>query len=347
MTYLMDHWTLLKNFLVFHHLHHWAAASLVFSLCLVVFLILWKILKGKFIKWSAQTPEFWDDFLVKRISLPAKVFIWLSALGIAIDFIPPELRGAHRIVLGLKLAFIVTMIWALERVIGVLFLTKDHRFSTNPTTNNFLLIISRIVIFSLGLLVILDTMGISITPLLASLGVGSLAVALALQDTLTNFFAGMHLMTDRPVRIGDYVKVDNIEGTVVRISWRSTRIQMGSNDTVALPNSKMASSLLINYSLPSRESTINLEMRVGLESDFSQIERLVKTVGQEVMNSVPGGVPGFEVLARFHSISDLGLNFTVCLRAKTYPDNGLVKHEFLKAILLSFRSAGIDIPVRK
>src|SRR2546429_328365 len=102
-----------------------------------------------------------------------------------------------------------------------------------------------------GVLVLLSVLGIHITPILTALGVGGLAVALALQDSLANLFAGMHLLADKPIRVGDYVKIaDTTEGYVVDIGWRSTRIRMLQNTVVVVPNKKVAESIITNYDLP-------------------------------------------------------------------------------------------------
>src|SRR5262249_59733874 len=98
------------------------------------------------------------------------------------------------------------------------------------------------VVFVIGLLVLLTALGIAITPILTALGVGGLAIALALQDTLGNLFAGLHLLADRPIRVGDYVRlsVENVEGHVLDVGWRSTRIRMLQNNVVVVPNKRVA-----------------------------------------------------------------------------------------------------------
>src|SRR5207302_9529306 len=89
------------------------------------------------------------------------------------------------------------------------------------------------VVFLIGFLVLLDALGIQITPILTALSVGGLAVALALQDTLSNLFAGVHLLADKPIRVGDYVKIaDTVEGYVVDIGWRSTCVSILQNKAV-------------------------------------------------------------------------------------------------------------------
>ncbi|WP_354001270.1 mechanosensitive ion channel domain-containing protein [uncultured Methylophaga sp.] len=108
--------------------------------------------------------------------------------------------------------------------------------------------ITRAIILGLGLLIILGTMGITITPIIASLGITSLAVALALQPTLTNFFSGVQLVIDKPIRVGDFIELDSGEqGFVEKIGWRTTWIRMLPNNFIIIPNSVLSQSKIINY----------------------------------------------------------------------------------------------------
>ena len=97
----------------------------------------------------------------------------------------------------------------------------------------------RVAVAILALITALESLGVPVAPLLTTLGIGSLAVALALQDTLANFFAGLYLLADRPVRTGDYVKLhEGAEGFVETIGWRSSRLRTSSNNIVVVPNSQ-------------------------------------------------------------------------------------------------------------
>jgi len=107
----------------------------------------------------------------------------------------------------------------------------------------------RVTIWIVGALVLLGSLGVSITPMVTALGIGGLAISLALQDTLSNFFAGLHLLIEKPIRPGDFVKLEwGQEGYVATIGWRTTRLRMMSNDLVIVPNNKLTQSVVINYS---------------------------------------------------------------------------------------------------
>jgi small-conductance mechanosensitive channel len=197
----------------------------------------------------------------------------------------------------------------------------------------------------LGLLVVLNGLGLSITPMLTALGVGGLAVALALQEPLANFFAGVFITLAGQIRVGDYVKLDSgQEGYVVDFSWRSTRLRMLANNLIVVPNAKLAQAIVVNHHLPSRDLAVLVDVGVDYASDLRHVERIVGEVGREVMREVPGGVPDFEPFIRYHTFGDSSINCTVILRAEEFVDQYLLKHEFVKRLHSRFNSEGIVIP---
>jgi len=197
----------------------------------------------------------------------------------------------------------------------------------------------------LGLLVILNGLGLSIAPMLTALGVGGLAVALALQEPLANFFAGLFLTLAGQVRLGDYVRLDSgQEGYVLDFSWRSTRLRMLANNLVIVPNAKLAQAIVVNHHLPSQDLAVLVEVGVEYASDLGHVERVVTEVGRAVMAEVPGGVAEFEPFIRYHTFADSSVNFTVILRGKEFVDQYLIKHEFVKRLHTRFNQEGIVIP---
>jgi small-conductance mechanosensitive channel len=197
----------------------------------------------------------------------------------------------------------------------------------------------------LGFLVILNGLGLSITPMLTALGVGGLAVALALQEPLANFFAGLFITLAGQIRVGDYVKLDSgQEGYVVDFSWRSTRLRMLANNLVVVPNSKLAQAILVNHHLPSQDLAVLVEVGVDYSSDLRHVERVVTEVGRSVMQEVTGAVAEFEPFIRYHTLGDSSINFTVILRAREFVDQYLIKHEFIKRLHARFDQEGIVIP---
>ena len=163
--------------------------------------------------------------------------------------------------------------------------------STSIITN-----IVRIVIYAIGLLFLLQSLGISITPLLTALGVGGLAVALALQETLTNLFAGIQIIASGKIKPNNYVQLESgQEGYVQDITWRSTTIKALPNHIIIVPNSKMAGAIVRNYSLPENEIAVLINVGVSYDSDLEKVERVTIEVGKETLKDVQGGVPEFSL----------------------------------------------------
>jgi len=199
----------------------------------------------------------------------------------------------------------------------------------------------------LGALVLLQSLGIPITPVLGALGVGGLAVALALQDTLSNLFSGLHLIASRQVRPGDFIQLDSgEEGYVTDVTWRNTTIRELADNMMIVPNSQLAASRVRNYCQPNTELAVAVEVGVDYSCPLEEVERITLEVAREVMEEVPGSVPSFTPLLRFHKFGDCSVDFTVTLRAKEFTDQELIKHEFIKRLHARYEREGIEIPSR-
>jgi len=148
---------------------------------------------------------------------------------------------------------------------------------------------TQVFIYSLGLLTLLGYLGISITPALTALGVGGLAVALALQETLGNFFAGVLILIENPIQVGDFITLSSgEEGTVTDIGWRTTRVIMGTNNSIVIPNSKITSSILVNHSLPVRMMVTSIEIAVAHTADLDLVIRLAREAADEAIAAGEG-----------------------------------------------------------
>jgi small-conductance mechanosensitive channel len=187
------------------------------------------------------------------------------------------------------------------------------------------------VIIAIGVLIFLDSIGISITPILASLGVGSLAVALALQDTLANLFAGFYVIADKPIQIGDLVRLESgQEGYLARLGWRSSKFRTEAGGMVVVPNSKLVSSVIINYSLADAQVAFSVDLKVRADIDADRLEQITMEVARDVMRTVAGAVKDYEPSVRFSTLgAEMGV--TVSLRSQPH-QNYVVRHEFIKRL---------------
>ncbi len=202
-----------------------------------------------------------------------------------------------------------------------------------------------IAILVIGILIILSQLNVKIGPLLGALGIGGLAVALALQDTLSNLFAGIYMMVDRPITVGDFIKLESgEEGFVEEIGWRNTKVRMWANNIVVIPNSKLSQSVLTNYYLPRQELSIYISCGVAYDSDLEHVERVCIEVGKEVMDRVPGCQTDWTPVVRFKEFADFSINFLVVLRVQDFAAQYLLGHEYMKALHRRFNEEGIEIP---
>lgn len=317
----------------------------VFLAVLVAGFVIRGVVFRRLAAWSKGTTTRIDDVIIS--SLRGPIIIWFVILGVyaalEVSTIPDEIVDAVDKGLFVLVVFSITLALAnlAGRLIGGLGAREDKTRPVTSLTQN----IARIVVFIVGLLVILNALGVSITPILATLGVGGLAVALALQDTLANLFAGIHINLAHQIRVGDYVRLDSgEEGYVTDIGWRAARIRMLANNVVLVPNDKLSKAIVTNYYLPAQDLAVLVGVGVHYRTDLARAEAVAVEVGREVMREVKGGVPEFEPFVRFTGFGDSSVTFNVILRAKEFVDQFLVRHEFIKRLHVRFAAEGIVIP---
>ncbi len=206
-----------------------------------------------------------------------------------------------------------------------------------------------IVVYAFGVLVLLDYLDIAITPIVAGLGIGGLAVALALQPTLTNFFASTQIVSDRVVRVGDYVELDSgVRGYVTDVGWRSTRVRTPFNNMIIIPNSRLADSIITNYHGPSMELAVIVNAGVSYSSDLAHVESVALKVAREVIQDLDEVVKTFEPWFGYEEFGESNINFWVWLQATDRIASFRVKSELIKRLHARFNQEGITInyPVR-
>ena len=201
-------------------------------------------------------------------------------------------------------------------------------------------------IIALGLLMFLESVGISIGPLLASLGIGSLAIALALQETLKNIFSGFFLIADKSLEVGDYVKLQSgQEGQLFKLGWRSSKFRMLTSEVVVVPNSQLVDSIVTNYRAPDGKVAIPVDVAVLNSNDPVHVERIVREVAREVMASVIPDRSSYDPEVLFEGISGNLINLTVLIQAGSSDLIATVRSEFIKRAVARFAREQIKLPV--
>lgn len=255
------------------------------------------------------------------------------------DRIEDWIRTALIVLLGASITF------AVVRIAGGLAMVYSASLEGGAASASIFLNIVRLAILVIGLLAVLSTLGISITPMLTALGVGGLAVALALQDTLSNLFAGLQIISSKMVRAGDYVELSSGEsGFVEDVNWRYTTIRQLARNMVVVPNATLASTIFTNHKLPAEDFGVYMSVGVAYDSDLDLAERIAREVATEVIAEFSPTVRDFEPSARFHTFGDSSIDMTVVLRAGQFDDQWEMRHQFVKRLKRRFDEAGIEIP---
>lgn len=296
-------------------------------------------------KWASKTKHRLDDTVVDAVSFPINFLIVASGLAVCANVLPLSDEADRLTTTALRSSIIFAVVFFLDKFLTNLLTEYSSMPIFSQVSKGLVKGLVRGCVIGLGVLIFLQQIGISITPILASLGIGSLAVALALQDTLSNFFAGMYVAIDKPVEVGQFVKLESgEEGYVIDVGWRSTRIRTLPNNIVIVPNSKLMGSVITNYYLPDKEIAVLVQVSVHYQSNLKHVERITCEVGREIMLKVHGGVPEFEPFIRYHTFGDSSVNFTVILRGKEFVDQHLIKHEFIKYLHERYKKENITIP---
>lgn len=307
-------------------------------------LLLSRVALPRLARAAARTPSRVDDLLVTALRGPLVLWCAIAGLYLATAVVTLPESATGPIERTLHVLLIASITWALARLAGGI-VEHAARRAGRLSSASLLIQIARLGVLGFGGLFLLQTFGLSITPLLTALGVGGLAVGLALQDTLANFFAGIHILTSRQVRPGDFVRLaSGEEGYVEDVTWRYTTIRQLPNNITIVPNAKLASATLTNYYLPDTELAVLVPVGVSYGSDLAHVEEVTVAVGRDVMRHVQGGVPEFEPFIRYNAFADSSINFTVILRGREFVDQHLIRHEFIKRLHVRYAETGIVIP---
>lgn len=280
-------------------------------------------------------------------SLRGMALLWgiLAGLTGAITVMPLEPDTSEFLGHIPAVLFLFSLTVVLSRLlVGLFDLHARKGRGDTPTISLFTNII-KLSVYILGILVILQSLGISITPVLTALGVGGLAVALALQETLSNLFAGLQIIAARQVKPGDYIHLESgEEGYVTDVTWRNTTIRAIPNNMIIVPNSKLASTILTNYHQPLKEMLVYVSVGVHYDSDLEHVERVTLEVARNVLDTVPGGKKDHEPKIRYNEFGDSGIIFKTVLAVEEFYDHLELTHQFVKKLKKRYDEEGIVIP---
>ena len=320
--------------------------AIVITLTIYAFLVFIKKIAEKRLKTFAQkTSTNLDDYLLEMLSSISKIFIFLSAINI----------GSNTVTLNenvnsvLSHAFLLILFWLITRwivlVTNIIFTRYKKIKETNNdmhgvTAINGLTAISKFIIWLIFLMLAMDNLGVDITALVAGLGIGGLAIALAAQSILGDLFASLTIMIDKPIAIGDYVVVDNFMGNVKAIGIKSTKLESLTGEEIIISNSDLLNSRLRNYH-QSRMKKRRSSMKIGIvyETNSNELKRI-----QEILREIVKSNPKTEYIrAIFTNFGDFSLDFelTYNVLSPDYETLTEINHEIRLKIFETFEKEGL------
>ncbi len=313
---------------------------------LVLGLLLERVVVDRVRKLAERTRFKWDDLLIKSVhGLPT---VWLGAVGL---YLAVMVGGSAPLTLGwfrtgVTLVLIGSVVVAGMRLAGGAVEIMSSQAQGSIRSPTLVVNLARLTVAVVGLVIILQNLGIEITPLITALGIGGLAVALALQDTLGNLFAGVQIILSRQLRPHDYVRLaSGEEGWVTDVRARNTTIEtFPDGNLLAVPNSVLASSIVKNFTMPRKALWVSVDVGVSYASDLARVEEVTKEVAREVIAEVEGGVKDEEPIMLYKAFGASSIDFEVRMLVRDFRSQGPVRHEFVKRLHRRYGVEGIEIP---
>src|SRR5260221_2537978 len=318
-----------------------ARPLLAFTLTLLILLLL----RHGLIKWlygrSGGTGRF-GFIVLETLRFPSVLWCIAAAvrIGLDISIIPDKYIGRASTAI---LAFLILSLSMVLSSASVRALTMHgQRRGVALALSGLARTLIRVLIFTCGALVLLRLYNVNITPVLTALGVGGLAVALALQDSLANFFAGIHILIEEPIALGAFIRLSTgEEGIVTDIGWRTTRLRNGANNIVVIPNTKITSGILVNYNLPETRLMADIAVMTGFDADLEQVTR----IALEETRACPGVLATPEPNIFFNpGALPTHLQFTLVFAVSEFTRKGPVMSEVRLRVFRRLRAEGVPLP---
>jgi len=329
-----------------HKYYSFFVVTVVFAISMAVLSIIRKILFSLLKRWAKKTHLVIDTLIVESFKNPSFLIIIAIAILISLEYAAVPIKLETIVIKAVNTIVIFAITLGVAGVVSAMLqqYISNANIPLAPTGLSYIIVKGLVIL--VGVLIILNYLGISIAPILTTLGVGGLAVALALQDTLANLFAGMQILIEGSVRVGDFVKIEEgMEGYVEDITWRKTRIRMLTNNITIIPNSKLAQSLITNFNLPNPHLMIRIPISVSYGSDPQHVEDVLLDEAKKAIDNVPQLLAEPEPMVRFMpGFGDSSLDFTLIVYVREYNDQFLVQSYLRKQIFKRFKQENIEIP---
>jgi len=323
----------------------WFIPAIIVFIGIVLGMIFKQVIHTR-LKKAALTSEWeGDDIILHAVESQIVLWFFWAALSLAlrdVEIAEPFGLYVSNFLIIILMASITHA--AAKLIVGLLDLWSKKQGGGFPSTTMFTNFVW-ITVYSIGLLVILDALNISIAPMLTALGIGGLAVSLALKDTLTDVFAGLHILLSKKVQPGDFVSLDSGEmGYIQNITWRNTKMLERTNNIIHIPNTKLSNAIIKNYDSGDPSCSVKIPVGVGYDSDLDVVERVVMEVANDLHQNMDEmnkkSTPSF----KFRGFGQSSIDFMVYFRGNKYGDQNPIIHAFVKKLHKRFNEEGIEIP---
>jgi small-conductance mechanosensitive channel len=316
----------------------------IFLGCLLAGFIIRRVVFGWLRKWSQRSGHNLDIVIVSTLRGPIMIWALIAGLDLAARSSALQPRYTQPFNTTLEALWLISLTIIAAQLSGNLVRIHSARAVGSAASPTLTKSLTQIVVSILGLMIVLNHLHIDIRPLLTAVGVGGLAVALALQDTLANLFAGFYISVSSQTRVGDYVKLNSgEEGYVSDITWRSTTLRSLNNNFIFIPNSSLAKAIVTNYFLPSRTLSVSVTVHVAYDADVDRVEKLLleEATQEKIEGMVTDPPPSVSWIPGFGASSlELSLNFQVVEFVNQYG----VQSELRKRIFKRLQREGIALP---
>jgi MscS family membrane protein len=291
-------------------------ANLIFALLVFIFILVLRHLFTYIVlaflqEFAKRSKTYYDDRVISALKAPIRFSFIIVALHFFFILTFKETTVIKNILNSMMLYTLFWAILAIAEALREMIYKATARFNDDLSKEmgGFILAVIKIIIGGIGLAAILQVWGVNVTALIASLGLGGLAFALAAKDTASNLFGSLALLLDRSIRIGEWVKVGGVEGVVEDVGMRTTKIRSFGKSLITVPNSIVANSPIENFS---RRGIRRIKLHIGLTYSTSSTELIqIKTEIENMLKAHSGISQKDSLMVYFDSFGDSSLNIFI------------------------------------
>ena len=331
----------------------WITFGVSFLIVFAGLLLFGQLLVALLIRIARKTSSEYDEAFLRSIRPQIILLVLIISLNFATSrllSLPSDNKETlSQVYFALIVLILAVIIWRLIDLLGLWYKDLARQSGETGPMDAALLLAQRAgkaLLVIVSIIMILGNFGVNVSALVATLGIGGLAISLAAQDTLSNMVSGIMILMDQPFRIGDRIEIQgltagsNTWGEVVDIGLRSTRIRTSDNRMVIVPNSNIGKNQVINYTYPDPRYRLQIDIGVIDGSDL----RVVRDVITQAVRSVEGVLVDKPVEILFIEYNELKMSLRVCWWIASYADTKQALDQVNHAIYLALKAAGIEKP---